>query len=112
MREDAGMSQSQLANAAGLAQGYLSRIEGGTPAPSLETYARIASALGADLACRLYPNTGPAIHDRHQAPIMQALLRIADPRWQRWLEVAVRRPARGWIDVVFHDPVDRLAGRG
>ena len=109
MREDAGLSQSRLARAAGIAQGYLSKIEAGTVAPSLGTYARLASALGADLACRLYPNTGPAIRDRHQAAIAQALLRAAHPRWQCWPEVAVRRPARGWIDLVFHDPVDRLA---
>jgi transcriptional regulator with XRE-family HTH domain len=109
MREDAGVSQSRLARAAGIAQGYLSRIEAGTVAPSLETYARLSAALGADLACRLYPNTGPAIRDRHQASIAQALVRAADPRWQCWPEVAVRRPARGWIDLVFHDPVERVA---
>lgn len=108
MRDDAGLTQSELARAAGVAQGYLSRIEAGTVAPSVETYARLAAALGADLACRLYPNTGPAIRDRHQAAIAQAVLRVAHPRWQRWPEVAVRRPARGWIDLVLHDPVERL----
>jgi hypothetical protein len=93
-----------LAAEAGIDSGHLSRIEGATVQPTAETYVRIAAALGADFNARLYPNTGPAIHDRHQAPILEALLELLDPRWEPFTEVAVRHPSRGWIDVVLHDP--------
>jgi transcriptional regulator with XRE-family HTH domain len=109
MREDAGASQRRLSDACGISQGYLSRIEHGSAEPTLEVYARIAAALGADLACRLYPNTGSLIRDRHQSAVAVALLRLAHARWAPWPEVGVRRPARGSIDLVLHDAVERLA---
>lgn len=87
---------------------YLARIEDGTATPSLETYARLAAALGADLSVRLYPNTGPTIRDRHQAPIVEALLAALHPRWRAYPEIAVRRPSRGWIDVGLHDARGRI----
>jgi hypothetical protein len=62
----------------------------------------IADALGADISIRVYPNTGPRIHDRFQAKITEELLRIAHRSWRRSVEVPVLRPARGVIDVVFH----------
>jgi transcriptional regulator with XRE-family HTH domain len=98
------VTRSELARGAGVDAGYLWRIEAGTERPSLEIYARPANALGADLAARLYPNTGPTIRDRHQAGILEALLSVLHPRWKPYLEIAVRRPSRGWIDVGLHVP--------
>ena len=40
--------------------------------------------------------------DHIQARIVEELLRIAHPRWRRFAEVPVYRPARGRIDVVMH----------
>ena len=108
LRTDAGIPRTQLAHVAAIDQSYLARIEKGTVDPSADVCARLALALGADLARRLYPNTGPAIRDRHQAPISEALLAFAHPRWQRFAEVAVRQPSRGWIDLAFHDPGQRV----
>jgi len=108
MRQDTGASQRQVATACGISQGYLSRVEEHKAEPTLDIYARIAAALGADLACRLYPNTGSSIRDRHQSAIAVALLRLVHARWDPWPEVGVRRPARGWIDLVFHDAAERL----
>lgn len=105
---DAGISLRGLAEAAGITHGYLSRIMAGSVAPTLETYARLAVPLGADLAARLYPNTGPLIRDRHQARILEALLAQAHPRWRPTTEVGVRQPARGWIDLVLHEPREAL----
>ena len=34
---------------------------------------------------------------------------ILHPRWHAFSEVAVRRPSRGWIDAVLHDPRAGLA---
>ena len=67
LRLDAGISLRELAAAAHMDSGFLARIVHGKVRPSLATYARIAVPLGADLATRLYPNTGPIIRDRHQA---------------------------------------------
>jgi transcriptional regulator with XRE-family HTH domain len=108
LRDDAGLSRAELARASGVDASYLRRIELGTAEPSLETSAQLAAALGADLSVRLYPNTGPAIRDRHQARILEALLAILHPRWHPYPEIAVRRPSRGWIDLGLHDPRGRI----
>ena len=107
LRLDAGLPRVRLADASGVNDSYLRRVEQGTVSPSIETYARLAAALGADLSVRLYPNSGPAIRDRHQAGILEALLASKHARWHAYPEVAVRRPSRGWIDVALHDPRER-----
>ena len=107
LREDAGVTLTQLSDAAGIDRAYLGRIEDGEERPSIDTYAKLALALGADLGSRLYPNTGPALRDRHQARIAEALIGVLHPRWKPYLEVAVRRPSRGWIDAVLHDGAAR-----
>lgn len=109
LREDAGVSRTRLATEAGVDRRFLDRIEAGKERPSLETYQRLASALGVDLSTRLYPNTGPAIRDRLAAPMCELLLREAHPRFGRYTEVGVHRPSRGWIDVVLHEPRERVA---
>ena len=85
---------------------------GSSRAPSGPAFTRTAAfpfALGADLTTRLYANTGPAIRDRHAAPMLELLLAAAHPRFARYTEVGVLRPSRGWIDALLHDPRERLA---
>jgi ribosome-binding protein aMBF1 (putative translation factor) len=48
-REEAGLSQTQLAGRIGIAQSALSRIEAGRSNLTLASLQRIASALGVDL---------------------------------------------------------------
>jgi transcriptional regulator with XRE-family HTH domain len=103
MREDAGLSRRALAAAAGIDDGYLGQLERGEREPSLTVLVALASALGGVANVRLYPGTGPRLRDPVQARIVEALLRIADPRWQRHVEVPVYRPVRGVIDVVLVD---------
>jgi transcriptional regulator with XRE-family HTH domain len=103
LMSDAGIGVTALARAATVQHGYLSEILAGKAMPTLATYAKLAVPLGADLSTRLYPNTGPSIRDRHQARILEALLKVLNPRWQASTEVGVRQPARGWIDLVLHD---------
>jgi transcriptional regulator with XRE-family HTH domain len=98
---DAGITLAVLAREAGVPYPHLWRIMAGKAKPSIETYAKLAIPLGADLAARLYPNTGPQIGDRHQAAILEALLRELHPRWRPHTEVLVRRPERGAIDCVL-----------
>ena len=101
LRLDAGLSLRRLARAAQIDPGYLSQILAGQRQPSVAVLVAIASTLGADISIRAYPTTGPRIHDRIQARIVEELLRIASAEWDATLEVAVHRPARGFIDVVF-----------
>lgn len=103
LRRDAGLTIADLSRTAGVDAGFLSRIVAGSGRPSLGTMGRISATLGADLSVRMYPNTGPAIRDRHQAAISEAILGIRHPRWAAFVEIAVRRPARGWIDLGLHD---------
>jgi transcriptional regulator with XRE-family HTH domain len=101
LREDCGVSQRTLAAASGVPQSVISRIESLTEIASIETYARLAAGLGADLSIRVYPNTGPALRDRHQARIIEAAAAMTGAAWKTFLEVGVRQPVRGWIDAVL-----------
>src|SRR4029079_732396 len=83
-------------------------VEAGVISLRLETYARIAAALGADLAARVYPQTGPRIRDRHQVRMAEVGIGSLHPRWRVTPEGAVRRPVRGWIDLVLHDAAANL----
>ena len=103
LREDAGITRVALAREAGVHPSMITRIEQGTVNATLETYGRLAAALGADLAARVYPNTGPRLRDRHQVRMAELLLASLHRRWRATPEVAVHRPARGWIDVVLSD---------
>jgi transcriptional regulator with XRE-family HTH domain len=104
LREDAGLTRSAVAIAAGVDSTTITKVEAGQFLPTLELYGRLAAALGADLHARPYPSTGPAIHDRHQVRIAELLLATLHARWQSFPEVAVRRPARGFVDVTMFDP--------
>jgi transcriptional regulator with XRE-family HTH domain len=101
LRLDSGISLRRLGVAAEVDPGYLTQIFAGTRLPSVAVLVAVGGALGADLSIRAYPTTGPVIHDRGQARIVEELLRIAAPVWHGIPEVAVQRPARGFIDVVF-----------
>ena len=83
-------------------------IERGLREPALETLWRIALALGGEVRLSLVPGAGVPLRDRFQAPMVETLLAATHPRWTRHVEVAVRTPARGSIDVVLTLPSDRL----
>jgi transcriptional regulator with XRE-family HTH domain len=108
LRIDSGLSIRALSAAAGLDHGHLARIEGGHVEPGFATLIAIGDALGADLSVHLYPTTGPRVHDRIQAPIIEELFRILHPRWSRLAEVGVIRPARGFVDAVLALPADGI----
>jgi transcriptional regulator with XRE-family HTH domain len=100
---DSGMSAAALARAAGISHAFVSKILARTARPTFDTLAKLAVPLGADVAARLYPNTGPTVQDRHQAPILEHLLGILGGQWRPFTEVSVWKPVRGAIDVVLHD---------
>ena len=103
LREDAALTQAAVGRAIGISPGHLCGIEKGTSEASTAVLVGIADVLGADLSVRLYPNTGPRIHDRIQSQIVEHLLRAVRPRWRAFVEVPVTRPARGYVDVVLAD---------
>jgi transcriptional regulator with XRE-family HTH domain len=108
LREGAGVTRTAVARVAGIDRSVVSKIERGTLDPTLETYGRLAAALGGDLAARVYPQTGPAIRDRHQVRMAELVLASLNPRWRPTPEVAVRRPVKGWVDLALHDPAARV----
>lgn len=105
MRLDAGISLSELARVISLDRSHLGRIEAGSARPSLEVLVAIGVALGADLGLRYFPGSGPRLHDRFQAPMIELVLREIDARWRPEVEVPITHPARGVIDLVLHDQI-------
>src|SRR4051812_5618194 len=89
LRTDAGVSQAQLARCAEIPQSFLWRIEAGRTQASADTLLRVGACLGADLSVRFFPGSGPRLHDRFQAPIIEALLRISRSGWRAAPEVPV-----------------------
>lgn len=103
-RVDAGLSMRAVGEAAGADPSHLSPIERGQREASFATLAAVSDVLGLDLSVRLYPTTGPKIHDRVQAPIAEALLALAHRDRKRVVEVPVWRPVRGVMDLVLARP--------
>jgi transcriptional regulator with XRE-family HTH domain len=108
IRTDSATTLAHLATVAGIDRSFVGRVEAGIANPSLETLTALAVALGADLSVRFYPGTGPRLTDRHQARMIEAVLRRLAPAWRPHLEVPVSRPFRGVIDVVFERSAERL----
>jgi transcriptional regulator with XRE-family HTH domain len=97
-----------VSDLAGIDRSHYSRIEAGTANAGIETLIAIATALGADISVRLYPGTGPRLTDRHQARMIEVLLRSLSKDWRSHVEVPVSRPARGVIDAVLERPAEGL----
>jgi transcriptional regulator with XRE-family HTH domain len=106
-RLEAATTQARLATCAGIEQSMVSKVESGKSRPSLEVLVAIAACLGADLSVRLFPAAGPRLHDRFQAPMIEALIGLLDPGWRARPEVVVRS-AHGVIDLVLARALDRL----
>src|SRR5258705_12616877 len=60
LRERHGWSQTQLANAAGITQSAVARLEAGGTVPTLPVLERLAHALDVDLAVQFKPRTSAA----------------------------------------------------
>ncbi|HXG26275.1 MAG TPA: helix-turn-helix transcriptional regulator [Candidatus Binatia bacterium] len=105
-RTEAGLTQAQLARCTRITQGYLAKIEAGSAQPSVGVLVAIGACLGADLGVRYFPGLGPRLHDRFQAPMIEALLRESGPLWRGQPEVPVPA-ARGVIDLVIRRVSDQ-----
>jgi transcriptional regulator with XRE-family HTH domain len=65
LREDAGMSLSELARRAGLSKGALSQIEAAQANPTVETLWSLAQALGVPFSELIVEPRPPAVHVTH-----------------------------------------------
>jgi transcriptional regulator with XRE-family HTH domain len=79
LRTDAGATKAQVARVAGVDRTFIGRIEAGTAHPSIESLVACAVALGAELSLRVYAGTGPRLTDRHQARMVECVLRDLHP---------------------------------
>src|SRR5918998_6909189 len=86
-REDQGLGQRRVAQAAGIDPGHLARIETGTVAASAEALQRVAAALGGEVGIRYFPSAGSPLRDRLQAAIAEALVQRLHACWIPSLEV-------------------------
>src|SRR5262249_10708924 len=108
-REDLGLSQRRLAEAAGVSQSMISLLEAAQVDAGIEVLARASAALGGRLTVRIDPRIGTPIRDHLQAAMIEGLLRELGPCWKSYLEMAVYRPVRGVIDLVLEDRTRRVA---
>jgi transcriptional regulator with XRE-family HTH domain len=109
LRSDAGITLAALGRAVGVDPAHLGRIERGLARPSIDLLMRLGVALGADLSLRFFAGIGPRLHDRFQAPMVEALLNALHPRWTARVEVPVGDPARGVVDAVLDDGIERVS---
>src|SRR5207253_1368318 len=83
--------------ASGLSPAQISRILSAAESPSLHALAAISAAMGGRAVVRIDPGTGPAIRDRFQGRVVEALIRILDPRWKGFLEAPACASAGGLL---------------
>ena len=56
-RKNAGLTQKELSERTGIAQGNISKLENGNANPSIRTLQRLAAAMGMTLKVEFLPNT-------------------------------------------------------
>lgn len=104
IRLEAGLSRTDVGRIASVDPSYLARIEAGTAIAPVPTLIAIGLALGCDTSLRLFEGAGPRLHDRFQAPMVEALVKtVHADRWTTHLEVPVGGPGRGVIDAVLDE---------
>lgn len=112
-RSRLGLTQAQLAEAAGLTRGYIASIETGAANPTLDVVERIADALGLVIEPVFHPPTvlgdrgqGDALHARCLGQVDR---RLRTGGWQTAREVEiVHARSHGWIDLLAFDPRTRV----
>jgi transcriptional regulator with XRE-family HTH domain len=103
LRLDCGVSLRELGAITGIDASHIARIEKGAVQASLPTLVALSTAFGTDMSVRFFAGAGPRIHDRLQAPMLDALIRELASCWLPRLEVVVPGPRRGVADIVLTD---------
>ena len=94
-----GVSQAALARAIGVARSVICRMEQGDPNVAARIRSRAVAALGADFRMAVFPAGAPLIHDAAHARIVESVLRLCHPSWQRTVEAPVPGPGRRSTDI-------------
>jgi transcriptional regulator with XRE-family HTH domain len=88
-RQSVGLSQSEVAVAAGTARSTYTRVEAGSfDALPIATASRIASVLGLDLSVKVYPGGSP-LRDAAQLARLERVLACAGPPLRTATEVVL-----------------------
>jgi transcriptional regulator with XRE-family HTH domain len=108
----AGLTQRQVADAVGISQAELSRVERGVaPWVAYQTLVLIATVLGLDLPLRAFPVAGP-IRDVAQLNLLAKFRAVLPARlsWRTEVPLQIERDLRAWDAVVggrgWQVPVD------
>jgi transcriptional regulator with XRE-family HTH domain len=109
-RAVSGLTQTQLAERAGVTQSLISQAENARIVPGLQVMHRLAAAAGHDLVLRLYPADGVRLRDSGQLHVAEAIRAAASPAWRVRLEVPVAAaPDRRAFDMVLDGPPGMVA---
>jgi HTH-type transcriptional regulator / antitoxin HipB len=102
-RRAAGLSQVDVARAAGLSHSTVSRIERGkAPGVSLLTLGRLLSIVGLELTARAYPTGDPLRDVAHERLLKGFLAHLGSPlAWRHEVPLPGAGDPRAW-DVVIH----------
>jgi transcriptional regulator with XRE-family HTH domain len=107
-RVTAGLTQASAARRAGFSQAYMSALERGVRAPSLEAACRAAAACGQELSIRLFPVGAVPLRDSGQLEIAESIMEVSRS-WQVRLEVPVGDGSRRAHDLVMSLPEEVVA---
>ena len=110
-RRSQGLSQRDLAFAAGTSQPTISRLERGSVETTIATLAAVGAALGLDLSVRLFPSDRSPLRDRGQVRMVETILSKSSPVWHPSTEVGVAAETgdRRAIDLVLASALEVLA---
>lgn len=109
-RAVSGLSQTQLAERAGVTQALISQAEHGRTMLSLDVMHRLAAATGHDLVLRLFPGDGVRLRDAGQLQVAETIRAAAHQSWRVRLEVPVGlAPDRRAVDMVLDGPGGMVA---
>lgn len=104
-RIGSGLTQQALGRLAGVSQEYVSQVERGVVAPSLDVVCRLAAAAAHELSLKLYPTTHVPLRESGQLAMAELITAATDRSWGN----ANRSADWGWTGA---RPCRRSAGRG
>jgi transcriptional regulator with XRE-family HTH domain len=105
-RDNAGLTQRQVAEIAGLSQPFVSLVERGQRQPEWRTACSLAAAVAHDLSIRLFPTSPISLRDSGQLKLASRILEEAHESWHGHLEypVSLSGTDRRAADMVLEGP--------
>jgi transcriptional regulator with XRE-family HTH domain len=88
-RIGSGLTQQTMARLAGVSQEYVSQVERGVVAPSLDVACRLAAAGAHELSLKLYPTTHVPLRESGQLAIAERITAATDRSWRMRMEVPI-----------------------